>query len=216
MSFAKIYAIDDVDVTLLKSNPPSLLVAAAGRVLTSGWSNGQLSLYVYLVPPSDGVQEFDFIAERPAPGSIVLEVLTPIRAETTIENVDVANYWGPGNPLRGVRVCAVSNCKTALFDDPTKIHALGTRAAAAAAVIHAPDTAANPSFATDIKPLFRKKDVSIMKAVTGWSLDVYAEVKPNAAKVLDRLRDGSMPCDGAWPVADIDLFQKWTQTGMQP
>ncbi len=216
MSFAKIYAIDDVDATLLKSNPPSLLVAAAGRVLTSGWSNGQLSLYVYLVPPSDGVQEFDFIAERPSPGSIVLAVLTPIRAETTLDKVDVANYWGPGAALRGVRVRAVSNCKTALFDDPTKMHALGTRAASAAASSHMPDTAANPSFATDIKPLFRTKDVNIMKAIKGWRLDVYADVKPNAATILERLQDGSMPCDGAWPAADIDLFQKWTLTGMQP
>ena len=36
--------------------------------------------------------------------------------------------------------------------------------------------------------------------------------KPNAAKVLDRLRDRSMPYEH---VLDIDLFQK-RRTGMQP
>ncbi|TIX62084.1 MAG: hypothetical protein E5V30_33245, partial [Mesorhizobium sp.] len=62
MSFGKIYAVDDIDITLLKSKPPSLYVAAIGRAIASGWNKSELSEYVYLTPPADGVQEFDFIA----------------------------------------------------------------------------------------------------------------------------------------------------------
>jgi hypothetical protein len=25
-----------------------------------------------------------------------------------------------------------------------------------------------------------------------------------------------MPCDGAWPAAKIEAFQRWIDTGMQP
>jgi hypothetical protein len=25
-----------------------------------------------------------------------------------------------------------------------------------------------------------------------------------------------MPCDGAWPAAKIEVFQRWAETGMQP
>jgi hypothetical protein len=26
--------------------------------------------------------------------------------------------------------------------------------------------------------------------------------------------DGSMPCDGAWPQEQVDLFRSWVQAGM--
>ncbi len=46
-----------------------------------------------------------------------------------------------------------------------------------------------------------------------WSYD---DVRTQAAAVLSRLENGSMPCDGAWPAAKIEVFQRWTSTGMQP
>ena len=46
-----------------------------------------------------------------------------------------------------------------------------------------------------------------------WSFE---DVSSRAAEILSRLRDGSMPCDGAWPEAKIELFQRWASTGLQP
>jgi hypothetical protein len=53
------------------------------------------------------------------------------------------------------------------------------------------------SFEEDIKPLFRPMDHESM----AWAFDLasYDEVKENATAILERLRDGSMPCDGEWP-----------------
>ena len=71
-----------------------------------------------------------------------------------------------------------------------------------------------PTFEGDIKPLFREGDrASMLSAFDLWS---YADVKSHAAAIGERLKDGSMPCDGAWPAAKIEVFQRWTGTGMQP
>jgi len=41
-------------------------------------------------------------------------------------------------------------------------------------------------------------------------------VRAHAAGILQRLRDGSMPCDGAWPADQVEVFKRWTNTGMRP
>ena len=67
------------------------------------------------------------------------------------------------------------------------------------------------SFETDIKPLFRERDRESMEfAFDLWSYD---EVSQHADDILDRLRDGTMPCDGAWPQAQLDLFERWIAVG---
>jgi hypothetical protein len=68
------------------------------------------------------------------------------------------------------------------------------------------------SFEEDIKPLFRPMDHESM----AWAFDLasYDEVKENAAAILERLRDGSMPCDGEWSEGQVERFQRWTETGM--
>ena len=67
------------------------------------------------------------------------------------------------------------------------------------------------SFETDVKPLFREGDrESMLSAFDLWSYD---DVSQNADAILARLRDGSMPCDGAWPEAQVDLFQRWAEGG---
>ena len=68
------------------------------------------------------------------------------------------------------------------------------------------------SFEEDIKPLFRAMDHESM----AWAFDLasYDEVKENATAILERLRDGSMPCDGEWPEEQVERFQRWTETGM--
>jgi hypothetical protein len=67
------------------------------------------------------------------------------------------------------------------------------------------------SFAANIKPLFREGDRSSMKSAFDlWSYD---DVSAHADAILERLRDGSMPCDGAWSSERIDLFARWLETG---
>ena len=67
-------------------------------------------------------------------------------------------------------------------------------------------------FIEHIGPLFRASDREAMK----WAFDLatYADVARNAAAILQRLRAGSMPCDGPWPSARIDVFQRWVDAGV--
>ncbi|ORW88919.1 hypothetical protein AWB92_22490 [Mycobacterium sp. IEC1808] len=69
-------------------------------------------------------------------------------------------------------------------------------------------------FERNIKPLFRADDRDSMK----WAFDLwsYNDVKAHATAIVQRLRDGSMPCDGAWPAQKIDVFQRWIDSGMSP
>jgi hypothetical protein len=68
------------------------------------------------------------------------------------------------------------------------------------------------NFERHVKPLFRSVDYESM----AWAFDLssYDEVKDHAAAILERLRDGSMPCDGEWPKEQVEPFQRWTETGM--
>ena len=68
------------------------------------------------------------------------------------------------------------------------------------------------SFAADIKPLFREGDrESMMGFFDLWN---YADVSANSDAIADRLRDGTMPCDTAWPVEKVELFDDWIDAGM--
>jgi hypothetical protein len=67
------------------------------------------------------------------------------------------------------------------------------------------------SFERDIKPLFRQKDRDSM--LTAFDLFDYADVVENADDIVGSLRSGQMPCDGAWPAAQLDKLQQWIDTG---
>jgi truncated hemoglobin YjbI len=70
------------------------------------------------------------------------------------------------------------------------------------------------SFEAHIKPLFREHDRKSMSfAFDLWS---QAGVQAHAAGILERLRNGTMPCDGAWPQDKIEVFQRWTESGFRP
>lgn len=77
-------------------------------------------------------------------------------------------------------------------------------------VLPAPDEPV--SFERHIKSLFRRHDRQSMKAA--FDLWAYDEVKHNAHAILERVRNGSMPCDGAWPEEKVDAFDRWVNTGM--
>jgi hypothetical protein len=67
------------------------------------------------------------------------------------------------------------------------------------------------SFEQHIKPLFREGDRQSMK----WAFDLwsYDDVVQNSDAILTQLRDGTMPCDGAWPDEKIALFRTWVEAG---
>lgn len=71
-------------------------------------------------------------------------------------------------------------------------------------------------FETDIRPLFRPKDVSVMLAVRGLDLSSYEDVKANAEMIYERVDRGDMPCDGAWPETHVNLFRSWIDSGLNP
>jgi hypothetical protein len=68
------------------------------------------------------------------------------------------------------------------------------------------------SFARDIRPLFRDKDRESMMAA--FDLFDYADVADHADAIVGSLRSGQMPCDGAWPAAQVDKLQQWIDLGM--
>ena len=75
-----------------------------------------------------------------------------------------------------------------------------------------PDEGVAVGFAAHIKGLFRERDRESMRfAFDLWSYD---DVRDNAGAILARLEDGTMPCDGSWPQAQVDLFRRWAQGGM--
>jgi hypothetical protein len=72
----------------------------------------------------------------------------------------------------------------------------------------------NVTFAGDIRPLFRDRDVSSMSS--HFDLSSYDDVRANAEAIHTRLADGTMPCDGAWPAGDVERFRTWIDDGFAP
>lgn len=68
-----------------------------------------------------------------------------------------------------------------------------------------------PCFEKDIKPLFREEDKEAMDYIFDlWS---YQDVQQHADSILERLEDGTMPCDEVWPEEQIELFRQWIKHG---
>ncbi len=217
MASGKVYSVDEVEVTISKTNPVLVVVSARGRASSSGWHDASLSRYIYPVPPKDGVQDFDFYAEMPKPGSIVIEVLTPISAQFEFSGVDIENYWGKGQPLKGVRVHAVANDKTVNVVPRKQALQLGQGMTAQATASYVTPTTSEEAlgFEEDIKPMFRQRDVNSMLRFGPFDLHKYDDVKLHAIDILKHLRD-DMPCDGLWPESDVLKFEKWKDNGMAP
>ena len=69
-----------------------------------------------------------------------------------------------------------------------------------------------PGFAREIRPMFRESDKEAM--VFAFDLWDFNDVCMFAQDILERLQDGSMPCDQEWPEAQIIQFQRWIEVGM--
>ncbi len=68
-----------------------------------------------------------------------------------------------------------------------------------------------PGFETQIKPMFREVDRESMQS--HFDLWSHEDVSRHADAILARLQEGTMPCDGAWAQAQVDLFQRWAEAG---
>ena len=89
-----VLVVKEIQLSILKSNPPKLAITVIGVVPTSGWQNPELVEYIYVQAPPDGIYDFDFIAEPPQGTS--LQVFTPIT---------VSHVWdGKIEDIKGVRI----------------------------------------------------------------------------------------------------------------
>jgi hypothetical protein len=72
-----------------------------------------------------------------------------------------------------------------------------------------------PSFAKDIRPLFRNVDIEHMKPL-GLDLSSYDDVCDRADDIYDQVSNGFMPPDQPWSQDLIQLFRDWMDGGMLP
>ena len=68
-----------------------------------------------------------------------------------------------------------------------------------------------PSFEQDIRPLFREEDIEVMSFA--FDLASYDDVREYAAEIYERLAEGTMPCDRAWPAEQVERFRAWIDSG---
>jgi hypothetical protein len=67
------------------------------------------------------------------------------------------------------------------------------------------------TFEDDIRPLFREGDrTAMLYAFDLWS---HADVREHADAILERLEEGTMPCDGPWPDDRVENFRSWIAEG---
>jgi hypothetical protein len=67
------------------------------------------------------------------------------------------------------------------------------------------------TYEQDIRPLFRDRDIKSMSFA--FDLSSYDDLRQNAEAIYERLADGTMPCDGAWPSEDVGRFRRWIDDG---
>ncbi len=91
----------------------------------------------------------------------------------------------------------------------SRVSALAADEPADAPDIELPAAGEPVSFERHIKPLFRERDRTSMKfAFDLWSYD---DVRANAQAILERIKAGTMPCDGAWTAEWVEAFARWIQ-----
>lgn len=106
----RINEVISVSAQILKSNPVQIAIEAIGLVPTSGWRHAQLSPWVYITPPADGIYDFDF--EAVPPQGIALQVISPIVTNEVFPN--------PPADLKGVRVHGILNSVSTLLGEPAQ------------------------------------------------------------------------------------------------
>lgn len=81
-------SVKSVDLVTLESFPPQIWIRVVGEAPNSGWSEtGFLNQYVYLLPPADGIYEFDLLAFSPDDSATSNPVVTKIEANFVINAI---------------------------------------------------------------------------------------------------------------------------------
>ncbi len=70
-------------------------------------------------------------------------------------------------------------------------------------------------YRSDIRPLFRDFDVETLQRLDGIDLNDVNSVRANVEELQERLNKGSLPYDAYWSGAQIDLFNRWVDSGME-
>lgn len=111
----KILEVVTIDLQISKINPPVLVITASGHVSSPGWSGGELVPYVYIMPPADGIYEFDFVATPPS--ELSPQIIMPITTK----------YVWPNFPtdLKGIRIHASHNNLEEKISDKNEFKLLG-------------------------------------------------------------------------------------------
>jgi hypothetical protein len=105
----KVMQVDSVSVSFIKTNPPQLKIEATGKVNSGGWTKPELKERIHIVPPIDGMYEYDFVATPPS-GPATQPILS-ISAETVRRDVPKG--------MKGVTVFAAKNSKQAKLEKPS-------------------------------------------------------------------------------------------------
>jgi hypothetical protein len=100
--------VSAVHLTNYLSYPAQWSVTAHGHVNTGGWTNPKLEQRIYVAPPADGIQDFDFVAQPP--GGMAPQVVLPIAAQT---GPSFYPAW-----VKGIRVNSAANSIVESFSKP--------------------------------------------------------------------------------------------------
>lgn len=134
----KVFSVEGVTAAILPddgSGHPKISVTATGMVNSGGWSDPELSAYVYVTAPEDGIQAFDFIATMPPEDSMVT---------MSLEEFTATISGGLAPWVKGVRVQSSTNSEVFMLDGLPEFAALPP--------IEEPDLAA-PNVDAEGKPL---------------------------------------------------------------
>lgn len=78
----KVSTVTRVCLDINTGKPPQIAIQTVGTVPTSGWKNGILIPWIYVIQPLDGVQDFSFVAESPT--GPALQVISEIKGDWLI------------------------------------------------------------------------------------------------------------------------------------
>ncbi len=88
----------------VNSEPKSLLVTATGEVRSGAWANAVLTKVEYVVPPADGMWEFNWnIVDY---GGVGTDDIVTVRDDFLWQDY-------PEDDVKGVRVCGTNSCTEA-------------------------------------------------------------------------------------------------------
>jgi truncated hemoglobin YjbI len=93
----------------------------------------------------------------------------------------------------------------------SRVSALAPQEEVTDAAIELPGPDEPLGFEQHVKPLFRERDRKSMRFA--FDLWAYDDVAAQADAILQRLEDGTMPCDGAWPAERVAVFRRWIEAG---